>query len=187
MDRLEFYIYQDELWCKTDEGKNFIVDETCTPIIAYIINKVRACYPKAYSALEKCYEKSALNTSYYQYLIAKRFCKCNFACLDPTAFDVDKIKQGGFFNFEKVACPLRGECAFEGVVCMPEFDNKLSQAEKRVMRRVYAGLDKDEIAKELFLSPNTVKNHIKSAYMKLNVHCRSEFIRYANENNMFNQ
>jgi len=31
-----------------------------------------------------------------------------------------------------------------------------------------------------------VKNHIKSVYRKLGIHEKSEFIRYANKNNLFN-
>ena len=27
MEGLEFYVFEDELWCKTTSGKNFIVDE----------------------------------------------------------------------------------------------------------------------------------------------------------------
>ena len=49
----------------------------------------------------------------------------------------------------------------------------------------YCGKDKDEIAENLFLSPHTVKNHIKSAYCKLGIHEKSEFIKYANAHNLF--
>lgn len=186
MGELEFYIFEDELWCKSTDGTNALVDESSTEIVSLILNKVRACFPKAFEALQRCYEKSSLNPRYYQYLMAKRFCKCNFAPLDPTAFDVEKLAKGGVFNFEKVSCPLRGECMFEGVICEPEFDNKLSSAEKRVMKMYYFGKDKNEIAEVLFLSPNTIKNHIKSAYMKLGVHNKAEFINYAKDNNLFN-
>ena len=103
--------------------------------------------------------------------------------MDGTKADVDRT---GKFNFEKVDCPLRGECRFEGVICSPKFNSKLSDAELRVMRLVYQGLSKEEIAEQLYISPYTVKNHIKSAYLKLKIHEKSEFIRYANESNMFN-
>lgn len=78
MEGLEFYMFEDELWCKTSDGKNFMVDETHTELVKYILEKVRACYPEAYKALEKIYSKSAPNESYYQYLMMRRFCKCNF-------------------------------------------------------------------------------------------------------------
>lgn len=185
MGGLEFYIYESELWCKHADGRNELVDETKTKIIQYILDKVRQCYPEAYQALEKCYSKSSANIRYYQYLIARRFIKCNFAQLDATSFDVEDVDDDGRFNFEKVECPLRGECLFEGVICSPKFNSKLSPAELRVMKPFYQGKSKEEIAQELFLSPETVKLHIKNSYLKLGVHEKAEFIRYAQENHLF--
>lgn len=185
MGRIEFYIYEDELWCKTSDGKNYAVDESNTDVVSYILNKVRVCYPKAYAALEKCYSKSSANARYYQYLMARRFCKCNFSPLDPTSYDMDS--QSERVNFEKVPCPLRGECSYEGCICSPQFDRNLSKAELRVMRLLYDGMNKEEIGEALYVSPGTVKNQIKSAYLKLGVHSRAEFVKYANDHNMFNQ
>lgn len=184
MGGLEFYVFDSELWCKSDDGKNFIVDETQTELVSYILDNVRARYPEAYKAMEKHYKKSALNASYYQFLMARRFCKCNFGSLDTTESDMS-ISTDGAFHFEKVSCPLRGECAFEGVICIPKFDSKLSSAEERVMRLYYKGCDKDEISEQLYISPNTVKSHIRNAYLKLGVQSKSEFINYANGHNMF--
>ena len=186
MGGLEFYLFEDELWCKTDDGRNIAFDESCTEIISYILDNVRERYPDAYKALEKWYKKSAVNVKYYQYLMARRFCKCNFSALDTTNKDIESIKNDGTFNFEKVSCPMRGECQFEGIVCMPKFNSRLSSAELRVMKLFYEGNDKDEIGAALFVSPGTVKNHIKSAYLKLGVHSKAEFVKYANDKNMFN-
>ena len=180
---LEFYIFEGELWCKSDDGRNQIVDECQTELIKSMLDEIRECYPLAYKALTKEYEKSSINVPYYQYLIVRRFCKCNFGKLDGTKPDIDR---SGRFNFEKVDCPLRGECRFEGVICSPKFNSKLSDVELRVMKLIYQGASKEEIAEQLYISPYTVKNHIKSAYLKLGIHEKSEFIRYANENNMFN-
>ena len=182
---LEFYTFEDELWCKTDDGENFVVDETRTDVIAYILNNVRARYPEAYKALEKQYQKSAMNVSWYQYLMARRFCKCNFGCLDATSKDVSDIRRDGVFNFEKVSCPLRGECPLEGKVCMPKFDSTLSKQELRVMKLWYEGRSNEEIGEQLYISPGTVKLHVKSAYLKLGVHSKAEFVKYANDNNLF--
>lgn len=41
MEGLEFYMFEDELWCKTSDGKNFMVDETHTELVKYILEKVR--------------------------------------------------------------------------------------------------------------------------------------------------
>ena len=185
MGGLEFYTFEDELWCKTDDGENFVVDETRKELVSYIINNVRERYPEAYKALTKHYQKSAMNVSWYQFLMARRFCKCNFGCLDATTKDVDDIRRDGVFHFEKVHCPLRGECLLEGIVCNPKFDGTLSRQEQRVMKLLYEGRTKDEISSELYISPGTVKLHIKSAYLKLGVHSEAEFVRYAKEHNLF--
>lgn len=95
------------------------------------------------------------------------------------------IGQDGIFNFERVDCPMRGECLHENKVCCPVFNSKLSNSELRVMKLVYSGFNNDDIADKLYISPHTVKNHIKSAYAKLGIHEKSDFIRYANSHNLF--
>lgn len=179
---LEFYTYEDELWCKLEDGRNEIVTENSTELIHEVLEHIREYYPIAYKALEKEYQKSAVFPRHYQWLIVRRFCKCNFGKLDTTKTDIvnDRV-----FNFEKVDCPLRGECKFEGVICNPRFETKLSESELRVMRLIYEGASKEEVAEKLYLSPHTVKNHVKSVYCKLRIHEKSEFIQYANKNNLF--
>ena len=183
MGGLEFYIFEGELWFITEDGKNIVVDESQTELIKSVLDKIREFYPVAYKALTKEYQKSSLNVPYYQYLIVRRFCKCNFGKLDGTKSDIDNDRR---FHFEKVDCPLRGECKHEGVICSPKFNSKLSEQELRVMKLVYKGVSKEEIAEQLYISPYTVKNHIKSVYLKLGIHEKSEFIQYANNNNLFN-
>ena len=80
---------------------------------------------------------------------------------------------------------MRGECKFEGIICLPSFNSKLSDAELRVMRLYYQSKDIERISDRLYLSGHTVKNHIKSAYAKLGIHSRGEFITYANKHNLF--
>lgn len=181
MNGIEFYTIDSEVWYLTSDGRNERLDETKEDVIAMLIERMMECYPEAYDALSKFYEKSAMNVHYYRYLIAKRFCKCNFGKLDTTEVDCCNS-----LRFEKICCPLRGECKLEGVVCMPKFNSQLSKKELDVMRLVYEGCSNDEVAERLFLSPFTVKNHIKSVYSKLGIHEKSEFIQYANKNRVFN-
>jgi DNA-binding CsgD family transcriptional regulator len=182
MEQLEFYIYEQELWCRRADGRNEVVTEHDTELVQPLLERIREQYPEAYKALEKEYQKVSIYVPRYQFLIVRRFCKCNFGRLDTTKMDVDG---SGAFNFEKVECPLRGECRYEGKICFPKFNTRLSDAELRVMRLVYDGVSKDDIAERLYLSPNTVKNHIKSVYCKLGIHEKSEFIQYANRNHLF--
>jgi LuxR family transcriptional regulator, maltose regulon positive regulatory protein len=51
----------------------------------------------------------------------------------------------------------------------------LSGSEIRVLRY----LSTPEIANELFVSPNTVKTHIRNLYAKLSTHCRAETVARA--------
>jgi LuxR family maltose regulon positive regulatory protein len=50
----------------------------------------------------------------------------------------------------------------------------LSQQEVRVRRLLAAGLSNADIARELVVSTNTVKTHVKSIYRKLDINSRSE-------------
>lgn len=181
MDGIEFYAIDGEVWYLTSDGRNERLDETKLEVTAAMMERIMECYPEAYRALEKCYSRSAMNVPYYRYLIVRRFCKCNFGKLDTQETDYRNTS----FKFEKVSCPLRGECPNEGVVCMPKFNTQLSKRELEVMRLIYDGYSNDEVAERLYLSPFTVKNHVKSVYAKLGIHEKSEFVQYANKNKVF--
>lgn len=181
--KIEFYIYEDDLWYITESGESAKLDESNTDLIGIILNTIKECYPEAYKALLSCYKSSSLNVPYFQYLMVRRFCKCNFGSLDSSKFDMSECR----FNFERVSCPLRGECQYQGRICNPEFNSELSKSEKRVMKMFYDGMEVDEIAESLCLSPNTVKNHIKSSYAKLGVHEKAEFYRYAVQHSLFKE
>ena len=57
----------------------------------------------------------------------------------------------------------------------------LSQQELRILRLLAAGLSNADIARELVVSNNTVKTHVKSIYRKLHVQSRSEAREVARE------
>jgi DNA-binding NarL/FixJ family response regulator len=56
---------------------------------------------------------------------------------------------------------------------------KLTSREMEVLGLVARGLGNREIAKELFISENTVKNHIRNILEKLQLHSRMEAVVYA--------
>jgi DNA-binding NarL/FixJ family response regulator len=64
-----------------------------------------------------------------------------------------------------------------------EFD--ISEREKEVLKLVADGLSNDEITEKLFISRNTVKNHISSIIAKLSVKDRTQAAVFALKNNMF--
>ena len=57
----------------------------------------------------------------------------------------------------------------------------LSQSELRVLRYLPTNLRSPEIAAELFVSPNTIRTHIRNVYAKLGVHTRAEAVERARE------
>ncbi len=60
----------------------------------------------------------------------------------------------------------------------------LSPQEQRVLRLLAVGLSNPEIARELVVSPNTIKTQVKSIYRKLNVTTREEAREAARELNL---
>lgn len=177
----EFYTCDDKVYCLVD-GKTFEVTEHDKEFLDELLSEIENFYPEAYNALQDEYSKSRTNVMYYRYLMVRRFLKCNFGRLDTTEQDVDNDR---IFHFEKVPCPMRGECRHECVICQPRFNSKLSDAEMRVMRIYYEYKDIMKIAELLYLSGHTVKNHIKAAYAKLGIHTRGEFITYASKHHLF--
>ena len=53
----------------------------------------------------------------------------------------------------------------------------LTEREIDVLRLLQSSLSLSEIARELFISPNTVKTHAKAVYRKLGVGSRNEAVR----------
>ncbi|MET7654238.1 MULTISPECIES: LuxR C-terminal-related transcriptional regulator [unclassified Streptomyces] len=58
---------------------------------------------------------------------------------------------------------------------------ELSGRERDVLRRLAMTMSTEEIAADLFVSVNTVKTHLKSAYRKLGVNRRNDAVRRARE------
>lgn len=59
---------------------------------------------------------------------------------------------------------------------MDEIEN-LTTREKEIITYIYKGLSNKEIAEDLFISPNTVKNHIYNIYKKLEIKNKVELIK----------
>jgi two-component system NarL family response regulator len=56
---------------------------------------------------------------------------------------------------------------------------RLTDRELEVLRLVAKGLNNRDIAKNLYISENTVKNHIRNILEKLQLHSRMEAVIYA--------
>lgn len=178
---MEFFTFEDEVWYKASNGQSGRLTEHSTDIIESLLCKIEAFYPKAYSALSQEYARCKPNIWYFRYRIVIRFLKCNFGNID----NIQDIDKSGTFNFECVPCPLRGECRYENIICHPQFDHRISAAEMRVLRLLYNGSKQSDIADTLYLSEHTVHNHIRNAFVRLGIHSKSEFIKFADRNNLF--
>jgi DNA-binding NarL/FixJ family response regulator len=56
---------------------------------------------------------------------------------------------------------------------------RLTEREMEVLKLVAQGMNNRDIAKDLFISENTVKNHIRNILEKLHLHSRMEAVVYA--------
>ena len=62
---------------------------------------------------------------------------------------------------------------------------KLTERELQILRLVAKGLGNRDIAQQLFISENTVKNHIRNILEKLQLHSRMEAVIYAVREKLF--
>jgi DNA-binding NarL/FixJ family response regulator len=56
---------------------------------------------------------------------------------------------------------------------------RLTERELEVLRLVAQGLNNREIGRQLFISENTVKNHVRNMLEKLQLHSRMDAVMYA--------
>ena len=61
---------------------------------------------------------------------------------------------------------------------------RLTERELEVLKLMARGLNNREIAKDLYISENTVKNHVRNILEKLHLHSRMEAVIYAVQENL---
>lgn len=144
-------------------------------MVTEMLDLIRTRYPEAFHALSNLYSVNELNRSLYEFNIVSRFCRCNFGEYDAHTPDIDA---DGFFHFEEVGCPLRGECRLEGVICKPKLDSKLTERELQVVDLIAKGKQAQEIADELFISPKTVCRHRENIKAKLKTRTLPQLVSY---------
>jgi two-component system NarL family response regulator len=107
-------------------------------------------------------------------------------------------------SIEEVAGAIRAVTAGQSLITpsmasklLIEFNNLARQAEERavvprlterelqVLKLVARGMSNREAAEELFISENTVKNHVRNILEKLHLHSRMEAVIYAVREKLF--
>lgn len=66
----------------------------------------------------------------------------------------------------------------------PTQTSPLSERETEILQLLSEGLNYRSIAEKIFLSPHTIKSHIKNIYAKLHVHSRAEAVKKAIKNKL---
>ena len=72
--------------------------------------------------------------------------------------------------------PMSSQIARRIINSFRTIENQLSDRETEVLKNLSKGFNYKEIAEEMYLSPHTVKTHIKNIYGKLHVNNRAEAI-----------
>ncbi len=179
MDKLEFYTFENEVWVRKADGTHSKFTDTDHELTKQLTEYIESFYSQAFKALQREYKQSSANPRYLLYRIAHRFCRCNFGQIDDLPDFLD-----GKFHFEHVACPLRGECRLENIVCNPTLDSKITDGEMRVLTLRYQGLSTPDIADKLCLSEYTVRNHIRNAMARTSCATIADLTKYLAENNI---
>ncbi|HMQ46160.1 MAG TPA: response regulator transcription factor [Saprospiraceae bacterium] len=91
---------------------------------------------------------------------------------------IREVNIGGAPMEPKIARKLVGMLKNEHTI---EMENLLSDREAEVLGLLCQGLNHRIMAKKLFVSPNTVRFHLKNIYKKLNVNSRHEAVIKANK------
>jgi PAS domain S-box-containing protein len=112
---------------------------------------------------------------------------------EPTDFETVFVDEGGHLRSVRAQhLPLRSEGAIVGVLILAfdarrplsglgshESEPRLTPRQREVLDLIASGLSTAEIAKQLTLSTETVRNHVRSLFRELRAHTRPEAIATA--------
>lgn len=174
---IEFHSSPDgDILIKKEGQSIHELTEHDTELIEFFFDKIRKDYTSAFDLLSKIYNASNRNFTYFRYLVVRRFIRCNFSNYDTMLHDIDGLNN---FNFEQVACPMRGECEGYNIICSPKFNTNLTEREKQILRLYAIELNSLEaISSKLFLSPDTVDKHLSNIRKKLNIHDKPGLVKF---------
>jgi PAS domain S-box-containing protein len=110
---------------------------------------------------------------------------------EPTDFETLFVDAGGHLRGTRAQhLPLRGDSTIVGVLILAfdvrpsepnrlKPDPQLTPRQREILELIASGLSTEEVARELTLSPETVRNHLRNAFRALGAHTRVEAIAAA--------
>lgn len=112
---------------------------------------------------------------------------------EPTDFETRFVDAGGHLRGTRAQhLPLRDGDEIVGVLILAfdvrrppsgpihlDREPRLTPRQREILDLIAAGLSTAEVAKELTLSPETIRNHLRGVFTELNVHTRVEAIAAA--------
>jgi DNA-binding NarL/FixJ family response regulator len=90
---------------------------------------------------------------------------------------IEQVMEGGAVLTPIVARQIFS--LFKPELAPPVSENDLTAREKEILTLLIDGQTDEKIAENLFISPQTVRSHIKNIYSKLQVHNRAEVVAKA--------
>jgi two-component system NarL family response regulator len=100
---------------------------------------------------------------------------------------IRSVKRGESFCSPRMAASLFSRVAELAGEREAESSVKLTPREVEVINKIADGLSNREIAAQLFIEEQTVKNHVHNILDKLQLHNRLEAVQYARERKMLNK
>lgn len=174
MENIEFTSASDgSITARTCDGSK-IVTENDREIVSFMYEEIRDIFPDTFNRLCNLYAKYKRNEWHFQFLVVKRFVRCNMGLDDMLTFDVEK----GILNVEFVNCPLRGECPDEHIICCPKSQSKLTVRQKEIARLYAQGKRVTDISVIIGRSKKTVSNTLSAIKKVLGLRHTSDIITY---------
>jgi DNA-binding NarL/FixJ family response regulator len=100
---------------------------------------------------------------------------------------IRSVHRGESFCSPRMAASLFSRVAELAGERIPESSVKLTRREVEVINKIADGLSNKQIAIELYIEEQTVKNHIHNILDKLQLHNRLEAVQYARERKLLNK
>lgn len=177
MENYEFIAASNGSVIARSENGQRVLNEYDREVVEFVLNEIKTRFPISYKRLCNLYEKYNGNKLNYEFMMVKRFIRCNMGADDLMTIDLHR----GIMNMEFVSCPLRGECQDEKVICCPRIN--LTQPLREVVELYAAGRSYKEIAQILGKSEKTIHNQAKAAAKALGLKRIKDIITYRIINN----